>query len=61
MNGVVDRLGDGYKIDIKFDFDRSKYDVRYKSASFFSNLGDRIISDNVSLNVKLKIRKNTLK
>ena len=61
MDGSVKHLSDGYKIDIQLLFDRSKYDVRYRSASFFNDLGDRIISDNVSLNVKLKIRKKTFK
>lgn len=34
-------------------FDRSKYDVRYGSGSFFDDLGDRLIYDDVELNVQL--------
>lgn len=30
-------------------FDRSKYDVRFRSATFFPDLGDKVIEDNVSL------------
>ena len=34
-------------------FDRSKYDVQYRSGSFFENLGDRLILDDVELEVTL--------
>ena len=34
--------------------DRTKYDVKYGSGSFFDNLGDRAISDNFDLNVALQ-------
>jgi polyisoprenoid-binding protein YceI len=33
--------------------DRSKYDVRFRSASFFENLGDKLIFDDFELDVKL--------
>lgn len=35
-------------------FDRSKYDVRYGSDSFFDNLGDKVIYDDVKLNFTIK-------
>lgn len=35
-------------------FDRMVYDIRYGSGSFFSNLGDNMINDEVELNVTLK-------
>lgn len=38
-------------------FDRSKYDVRYGSDSFFDNLGDGIIKDKVDLTVELAANK----
>ena len=34
-------------------FDRSKYDVKYNSGSFFENLGDRLILDDIELSVDL--------
>ena len=34
--------------------DRSKYDVRYGSTSFFENLQDKAIYDEFDLNVNLK-------
>ena len=58
MKGEVQKFDSGYSADIKLVFDRSKYDVRHRSASFFNDLGDRIISDEVFLNVKIKLNKN---
>ena len=56
----------GIKFPIKFDmlnkngsweanlvFDRSKYDVRFKSGSFFENLGDKLIFDDIEIETKL--------
>ena len=57
MKGSVQKLNSGYSADINLVFDRSKYDVKYRSAAFFSDLGDRIISDDVFLNVKIKLNK----
>lgn len=34
-------------------FDRSKYNVRYGSGSFFENLGDKLILDDIELEVTL--------
>ena len=34
-------------------FDRTKYDVTYRSGNFFENLGDRLILDEVELVVDL--------
>lgn len=48
MTQVAD---DSYKA--KLIFDRTKYDVKYSSGSFFENLGDRLILDDVELEVTL--------
>lgn len=37
----------------KIVVDRTKYDIRYGSKSFFDNLGDKAISDEFELNLKL--------
>ncbi|MBX2894754.1 MAG: YceI family protein [Cyclobacteriaceae bacterium] len=34
-------------------FDRSKYDVKFGSQSFFENLGDKLVYDDVDMTVKL--------
>jgi polyisoprenoid-binding protein YceI len=38
----------------KLILDRSKYDIRFRSASFFENLGDTMIYDEFELDVNLK-------
>ncbi|MFD2201615.1 YceI family protein [Shivajiella indica] len=37
----------------KITFDRTKYDIKYRSGSYFENLADRLIYDDVNLEVKL--------
>jgi len=37
----------------KFNIDRTKYDIKYGSGSFFQNLGDKTIDDNFEVNVTL--------
>ena len=34
-------------------FDRSKYDVRFRSGKFFENLGDKLILDDIEVDVLL--------
>ena len=41
----------------KIEVDRSKYDVRFGSGSFFTGLGDKLIYDNFTMNVKLTASK----
>lgn len=44
-----------YEASLDLIFDRSKYDVRYRSASIFSDLGDRIIADDVKLSINVNL------
>lgn len=46
---------DGNTYNAVFSVDRSKYDVRYGSGSFFENLGDKAIDDIFTLTVKLVV------
>jgi len=39
--------------------DRSKYDIRYGSKSFFDNLGDKVINDEFTLDINLVAGANT--
>ncbi|MBT8271124.1 MAG: YceI family protein [Bacteroidia bacterium] len=41
-----------------FTIDRSKWDVRYGSKSFFDNLGDKFINDDIELSITLKAKKS---
>lgn len=40
-----------------FAINRAEWDIRYNSASFFSNLGDRVIRDSVMMGLDLKAEK----
>ncbi|MBL6654990.1 MAG: YceI family protein [Flavobacteriaceae bacterium] len=42
---------DGWSANLVFD--RSKYDVRFRSGSFFENLGDKLIYDDIELSITL--------
>ena len=44
---------DSRNIKARLVFDRSKYDVRYGSGSFFENLGNKLILDDIELEVTL--------
>jgi len=49
----VQKEGNFYRANIELD--RSKFDVRYGSKSFFNNLGDKAINDMFTLVIKLVI------
>ena len=42
---------DGWSANLVFD--RSMYDVRFRSGSFFENLGDKLIYDDIELSINL--------
>ena len=42
---------DGWSANLVFD--RSKYDVRFRSGLFFENLGDKLIYDDIELSINL--------
>ena len=49
----VERAGKEYTANLEID--RSKFDVRYGSDSFFDNLGDKAIDDIFTLTIKLVV------
>ena len=57
MDGQIFKAENGYRALIKLVFDRAKFDVKYKSKSFFSDLGNNIIDDNVILNANVQLYK----
>lgn len=44
-------------IKSNFDFDRTQFGIKYGSGSFFSNLGDKMISDKVDVQVELAVKR----
>ena len=49
----VEHTGDVYVAVVEID--RSKFDVRYGSSSFFDNLGDKAINDIFELHIELAL------
>ena len=47
-------LGDNNSALAQLTFDRSKYNIRFRSGSFFENLGDKLIIDDIRMEVSLK-------
>ncbi len=52
----VDQQGTSSRATASIKVDRSEYDVRYGSGSFFDNLGDKTIYDEFDLNVSLVVK-----
>tara|TARA_B100000902_G_C27128231_1_gene822215 strand:- start:23 stop:607 length:585 start_codon:yes stop_codon:yes gene_type:complete len=44
----------GKKAKSNLIFDRTKYDVKFRSGNFFQNLGDKLIYDDIKLEVSLE-------
>ncbi|MCS3533153.1 hypothetical protein M2373_004580 [Chryseobacterium sp. JUb7] len=40
-------------LDAKIVIDRTKFNIKFRSANFFANLGDTLIYNNFDLNVHL--------
>ncbi|ALI99670.1 YceI family protein [Rufibacter tibetensis] len=43
-----------------FKFDRTKWDVKFRSGNFFENLGDKAIQDDVELNIELVAKQESV-
>ena len=54
---MVEESGDGINGSADLVFDRSKFDVRYGSNSFFDDLADKAISDNITLTISVMASK----
>jgi len=50
---TVKTTANGAEATGKIVVDRSKYDIKYNSKSFFENLGDKMINDDFTIDVKL--------
>lgn len=49
-------LKDNNTASAELTFNRSEYDVRFRSGSFFENLGDKLILDDIKLEVNLALK-----
>lgn len=57
FDGLVAMKGSGLVSNGEAEFDRAKYDIRYGSGSFFDDLGDKTIYDEVGLTFVLSASK----
>jgi polyisoprenoid-binding protein YceI len=55
---IFDAVKSDNNFQAKIVVDRSKFDVKYGSNSFFENLGDKAISDDFTLEVNLTVKQN---
>ena len=51
-NGVVVAAASGVRVD------RTKYDIKFRSKTFFGEIGDKAIDDEFELNINLTAKKN---
>ena len=47
-------IGNGFHATGKLVFDRTRYDIHYRSGSIFPDLGDKVIYDEVSLELDIR-------
>jgi len=50
---TVKMNGNTIEADGKATLDRTKYDIRYGSKSFFENIGDKAIYDDFTIDMKI--------
>lgn len=60
IKGITNKVAGTYSVNKgkligAIEFDRSKFDIRYRSASFFDDLGDKMIYDDVVIGFEVKI------
>lgn len=55
---VMTMDGENLLATAELTFDRAKFDVRYGSGSFFDDLGDKAIKDEIKISVKIKATKS---
>ena len=53
FSAKINQIGDKVFATALISFDRSEYDVRYGSGKFFENLGDKLIYDEITVNVAI--------
>lgn len=54
---LIKFVDDGIEAKAKFKFDRTKWNVRYNSGKFFSDIGDGAISDAIGMDIHLITKK----
>ena len=53
FNATLSPIGNDYEATATFNFDRSEFEVKHRSGSFFMNLGDKLIYDDIKVEISL--------
>ena len=53
FGAIVNIKGNKITATTSIVFDRSKFDIQYKSTSFFGDLGDKFIEDEITINIRM--------
>ena len=56
FDAIIQKTFPRLKANASLSFDRSLYDVRYGSGTFFENLGDDLILDDIDINMSLVMK-----
>ena len=49
FSGSVKKIDIGYRSTINLSFDRTLYEIKFRSGKYFQNLGDKLILDNIDI------------
>lgn len=53
----IKKVENGYHVTAEFSIDRSKWEIKFRSAKFFPNLGDKLIYDDINYKLDLVFEK----
>ena len=56
FDAIIQEISPLLKANASLSFDRSKYNVRYRSGTFFDDLGDKLILDDIDINMSLVLK-----
>ena len=55
FSGLIHQSGNNYSATIHFSFDRTLYDVKYRSGKYFKDLGDKLILDDIDIVAEIAV------
>ena len=53
FSGSVKKIDIGYRSTINLSFDRTLYEIKFRSGKYFQNLGDKLILDNIDITAEI--------
>ena len=53
FSGSVKKIDIGYRSTINLSFDRTLYEIKFRSGKYFQNLGDKLILDNIDISAEI--------